>query len=610
MVPAKILKMAMGPADELIARLEKNNITIGGSELERQITKWQAFRRNNKNFLATYARWSSSRDYTVDPLPGRMSKAFGDFLYGKDPKIEAADPADNPNLLYIVEKNKLPSAWRKNADAATAEGEIWWRLHIDKSLRDCPIITWWSRTDVRPLYYGDDLVAAAIIMDMGCDDLGRWRLVEVHEDGAVYNRLYLLPKKDVLQNTATYDAGTNPDDPNARLGDNRPLADYYLTRDLPDVWYHNQPGLLIGRVLNEAGAECCDPGISIFDGVEDLLLDLNEAHVIDAENFRLAGKKRVVMPRKYARERAANGQPLVDASEDVFFSDDDGDEMDDAKSQFQILEYAYDGASSIARKDDLTNTILTRVGLARQLVDPNNSEGGGSASGIALRTRLLPTIATCNGMGREWDDSNPTMLQRAMALDALDEGNNGFGRSYKNLGDLPSVLRSDPLPEDIGEADQRHISLVGANLESVETSIEERYPDWQTERVTLEVQRILANQQGMGLTKGGEEILPPELPAQPAPSENPKDMAERLTELVNAGLEAIDTAVQELHPDWSPEDVAAEVHKIASETYGPGAATDRLVPPPAPKAPAVTAPAGGTPTNRFADWTPDTVQKV
>lgn len=496
----------MTPAEELIYLLETGKILVGGSEAERDIQKWQAFRSSKKDWIAGYVGWSADRKYKVDPLPKRISKAFGDFLYGKDPLIEAASPEDNANLWSIVNGNKLPSAWRRRADQCTAEGEIWWRLHLDRAVKDVPIITWWSRRDVRPLFYGDDLVAAAVIIDYGCNDIGRWRLVEVHEDGAVYNRLYCLPKgSEYVDYEGSYD---DPANIYCKLGENRPLEAHPLTAGLSPEFDHRLPGMLVGRIANELEDDC-DVGVSVYQGIEDLLLDLNEAHCIDAENFRLAGKKRAVMPRKYATSRSSDGAAVVDTSEEILFTEGDGDEMDGGDDQFKILEYQYDGASSIARKEDLTNTALTRVGLARQLVDPNNSEGGGSASGIALRTRLIPTIATVNGMGREWDDNNPVMLQKAMALDAMDEGRGGFGRTYVNLGELPSVQRFDPLPEDISEVDNRHTALVGAGLESIEEAINELHPDWEEERVVLEVERILANRDNAGITKEGNIIQSP-----------------------------------------------------------------------------------------------------
>ncbi len=509
----------MSPAEELIYGLEQGTVEIGGSEHERQIVKWQAIRNSKKAWLAAYVDWNASRPYKVDPLGKRISMAWGDFLYGKDPKVKPASPQDEENLAYIVERNKLPSAWRRRADQCSAEGEVWWRIHIDKALKDVPIIDWWSRRSVRPLFYGDDLVAAAIIIDLGVNKVGRWRLVEVHENGVVYNRLYVKVKNEKEHYT---DHADDPANESCGLGENRPLEAHPITMDLDAEFDHRLDGMLVGRIVNEV-EDGCDVGVSDYQGIEDLLLDLNEAHCIDAENFRLAGKKRVVMPRRYAQERAANGTPMVDVSEEVLFSEDDGDEMDSADGQFKILEYAYDGSSSIARKEDLTVTALTRVGLARQLVDPNGTEGGGAASGIALRTRLIPTIASANGKGREWDDSNPIMLHRAMQLDAMDAGRGGFGRSYSGLGELPSVERGDPLPQDETEVDNRHINLVGAGVESIEESVRERHPDWPEERVVLEVERILANRDNVGITDDGflieSPVVQPVAPPQPNPGQ-------------------------------------------------------------------------------------------
>jgi hypothetical protein len=66
----------------------------------------------------------------------------------------------------------------------------------------------------------------------------------------------------------------------------------------------------------------------------------------------------------------------------------------------------------------------------------------------------------------------------------------GFGRTWSDAASLPAVERTSILPEDDSESVDRHTALVNAELESVQTAIEDLHPDWDEERVTLELARL------------------------------------------------------------------------------------------------------------------------
>lgn len=560
---------ANGPTSyawQLISQLEAGAIPIDphGDESLKKIIKWQAFRQSKREWLALHVRWAPMRPYKVDSLPKRISVAFGDFLFGHDPVFTAANPKDTESLNAIIDENKLPSFLRRAADRSSAEGEVWWRLRVDKSTSEYPMIDWWSRLEVRPMFSGYKLVAVAFVVDYGTNSAGRWRLLEVHEDGAVYNRLYLCP---AIGENATF----NKNDANAperKLGDNVSLASRPDTASIVDEFRHGLPGMLAGRVVNELYDDCTI-GVSDYDGIEDMFLDLNEAHAIDAENFRLAGKKRAIMPRRYANQRQASGAALVDASEDILFSEDDSDEMDSTDGPFKILEYTYDSAGSLARKADLMTTALTRVGLALQVVDANAdaAKGVAAVSGVALRIKLMPTIAAADGKAREWVDGMPYMLRQAIKLDALDIGAGGFGRDYTDPDGLPVMVLADPIPPDPGELATRHAAMVVAKIESMETAIEDLNPDWSPERMQLEIERILIAGEGYALDVNGKIVNPPP---------NPDAVVDNVAEanlhvaLVGGELEAVETGVETLHPNWPPARVKLEIQRILADRQGYG----------------------------------------
>jgi hypothetical protein len=362
-----------------------------------------------------------------------------------------------------------------------------------------------------------------------------WRYVQYHEDERAENALYMssaIVSPFVGGNQGPYGYGGQQGDPEIdimrlqRLGVEQPLSANPYTADLEPEWDHGLP-MLAGRFINNV-PRTRKIGKSDYDGVEDLLFDLNEAHSIDSENYKLAGKKRAVMPRRY-QDYAGNAE----ISEEIFWVEEGTDEMDPQEGPFKILEYTYDAASSIARKEDLERTVITRVGLVRQFVDSNPTDGF-AQSGAALRTRLIPTALAAHGKAREWDELLPKTLCLMQRVDALDEGHGGFARPWKDPQGVPTITRASVLPEDPQDKATRHQTLIANELESIETAIDDLHPDWSPDRKTLEVQRILANRDGYGLDEDGNIIevpgavkpqpspfKPPSLPGQPPPVNPP-----------------------------------------------------------------------------------------
>jgi hypothetical protein len=256
---------------------------------------------------------------------------------------------------------------------------------------------------------------------------------------------------------------------------------------LPEQWVHGL-GLLAGRLPNRLGDNQRD-GRGDYDGVEDLLLDLHEAHSVEAENYRLAGKKRAVLPERFADSRGA-----FDPAEEVFWAAEQaGDpQMPEGRlpDVFKLLSYDYDAAGARGRKEDLALTILTRVGLARQMVDANQQGDGAATSGTALRTRLIPMVLVAQGKGRVADRESRRLVGAAQQVDALPLALGGFARPWRAAGELPTVQRGSVLPEDPGEELERQARAVGAELVSRETAIRELNPQWSEERVVEEIARI------------------------------------------------------------------------------------------------------------------------
>jgi hypothetical protein len=472
-------------ADELFAKLENGALSPlwRHDAATRDLAKWIALHERDKDGIRKAMNWQADRPLVVDPLPMRISGAFADYLWGEDPVIHADNDKDQPLLETIVAENDVVQGFWDATDTQAAEGETYYRIYVDKGTSDVPILDWHSRSMVVPLLRGKNLVAAAFISRVNLnDEENYWSYVEVHEKGEAHNRLYVRPSTFEEGNTSAQDDFTVQG-----IGEMKELSEALETQELTPVWQHGLPFLLAGRIPYKLTR---DPrmGMSVYMPIEDLLYDLSEAHTVDSENYRLAGKKRAVMPERFANEdgRFATG-------EDIFFTREGWEEeMESGDSgPFKILEYSYDGASAIARKEDLAGTCLTRVGLTRVMVDPPSADTSGNApSGEAWKQRLIPTALAAKGLTRRWDRQDADILYKIQLVDRLGTEKGGFDRKYAGLEKPPTVTRGSIIPEDEDAKVTRLAMAYGAGLISLEEALKQYHPRWTDKMIADEAVRI------------------------------------------------------------------------------------------------------------------------
>lgn len=472
-------------ADRLFERLEEGILDPRWNKvpLLENLAKWIAFHDQDRKTLRVLhpGGWDDDRPYKADPLPSRVSGAFADYLWGTDPEITPAENSkkDREQLHTVIEENDIQQTFWDMADLASAEGEIYWKWYIDKTAQDTPILDFHSRAMSVPIFVGKALVAVAFISHVNTEDEDYvWRYVEVHEAGEVHNRLYREHGTPGAEGYVFKGIGTDLQD----------LSLAPETEGLTPHWQHDLP-ILAGRIPNKLGRDK-RLGQSDYHLAEDFFWDLNETHAVDTENYALAGQKRISLPERYANEQ---GNAKL-RGEQVIYKKEGADEMMDGdQDPVQILEYSYNGTESIARKEDLTATALTRAGLSRQFVDPNANEGQ-AASGTALRVRMVPTTLAARGKSRRWDTAAPHILHLGMMLDQLPVEDGGFDRTYQAAEELPRVQRGEILPEDAVELYNRVSNAVATGVMSLEQALKELHPRWGEKELRQEANRIRRDQ--------------------------------------------------------------------------------------------------------------------
>lgn len=447
-------------------------------EVRDLVARRRAFRKRDKAQLRVYAGWNDpGRPYLVDPLPKQIAKTYGDFLFGEAPTFRAAAEEEQEHVDEVLGENSYVAKLRRAARQVVSEGESWWRIHVNPAIADVPLVDWYSRLDVVPLFYGDRLLAVAFVTEVfrevvaDDDDESQaavWRHFEVHADGVVANVLF---------------RGTDD-----TVGEERPLEDQAATEDLPPAWMHGQP-MLAGRVINDADDDAY-LGESDYDQVDDYFLALNEGLTISTENARLTGKDRVFVAGRLTQEDGG-----FNSGVEVFRQESEGGTLGDGDSRPPIVavEKHYDSAALWFHIVKLTAVALARVGIVAQLVGEDTENSGSDSSGVAIRLRFLPTNNASEGKGAEWDAENPKIVHALLCVSALpmstEEGvPGGFGKPYG--GTPPSIERANPLPADDTEIVNRNALAVSASIRSLQVAIEDQHPDWTPDEVEDEIKRI------------------------------------------------------------------------------------------------------------------------
>ena len=406
-----------------------------------------------------------TRRYYVDPLASQLSTAFADFLFSDPPKFVAANDADQESLNRVIAVNDFAAELHRAERVNASEGEVWWRIHVDNQA-EAPLISWVSRQQAIPLFRGTNPVAVAFLTEFKKSDDVVYRHFETHEDGYVYNDLF-KGKCDSLGVKVSLDA----------------LAE---TENTVEIWQHNLP-MLAGRVVNKLDADV-SLGEGIYDEVEDLLFMLNEAVTIGQENTRLTAKKRLFIAGKLTTPEGE-----FDAGDDVISVSQEDDELGaDKTPPVAAVEYSYDAIPLLQHKEDLINTILSRVGLVPQFV--GNNIDGQAESGTAIRLRFLPVDLSGEGKGRAWDATIPKLLQLACRVDNLPLSMHGYNRPYADVITPPTFIRGSVLPVDDSETTKNVSLAVTAGVQSQETAIKRLNPEWSDSDVADELARLKAEQ--------------------------------------------------------------------------------------------------------------------
>lgn len=466
--------------DKLVERLDRTQTWPTGrfKKVSEGLGLYIAFRESERERLKQdHPDWDPDRYYEIDPIPPKISDAFASLLYGRRPVLTAAKDKDESRLDEIAEENGFPANLQRAVRTSSSEGEVWWRAKVDEDLADVPLVEWYSRTAVFPLFIGPRLAACSFISRYDTEDISDhptatvYRHFEIHERGEAVNVLFKGKR------------GT--------LGQRVALSEFSETADLDEEWRHDLPVMLAGRIPNVEGV---DPtlGVSDYFRIQDLLHGVNEALTIGKENARKTLKQRMIAPAS-AFDAEGNVKDVEVWAAESFDNEEQDLSGESKGSPFRVMEYTFEAEKLLAWRRGLADDALGRIGIVPQFVGSGSPGEGLAESGTALRVRLIPTTAAGEERGQYWDDQRtglPGILEVLQLLDELPKDQGGLGVNWTDAKTAPAVERGSALPEDEVETIDRNAAAVAAEIRSRRLAVEEQHPDWSPEQVKEELAEI------------------------------------------------------------------------------------------------------------------------
>jgi hypothetical protein len=428
--------------------------------------------------LLRYAR--RQEDLILFPSAKIAARTLAAFLFGEDPTYGHDSEVVTDALSRMAASQGLSARLLEGAITQGVQGEVYLRPAWDADLSPWAIITTIPGRQVLPTFRFGMLVDATIVTTWepsGKGDPVVWRLLEQHERGRIRYGLF----------RGRYDSIGRPvglDDPQAPPGARQavqglPVAD----GGLEAVTDTGVDELLLTHV--PLGRDSESPhGVSMFDGVEALILALHRLYSQEQHDAELARRRVAVAESLLGRDRA--GRPLFDRSIDLLPLSEDALGAVGAESKpVHPIEFHDDNVMR-ERIGGRFRDFLIAVGIAPDTLDAQ--EAGGAISGTSRRLAQAMTIQTASAAGRYWQDAVARALTLGLILSERHLGARGL---IADLDELPSVQLADGLVDDPVELAKILGELDTAEAISTIQKVRRLHPEWTDPQVEEEVDRIL-----------------------------------------------------------------------------------------------------------------------
>lgn len=439
-----------------------------GDRLAAQLDYARLYRNRRDEILSRWSadliQWLAREDELVPyPAPKLAARTLAAFLFGEDPRVSHEDDAVRDALLRMSTRTNLSAKLLEGGITQAVEGEIYLRPAWDETISPewaIPTVVPGSR--VIPRFRFGILVDAAIVTEYR-DSSGStvWRLLEHHERGMIRNRLY--------QGSAD------------RMGREIELDEIAATADLEPEIETGVDDLLMVHV--PLARDASSPhGVSLFDGLESIILALHRLYSQEQHDAELA-RKRVALPESYVGRDAA-GRPAWDRRTDLLtLSEEAAGAVGSDRNPVVPIEFSDD----LVMRDRIRGRLedfLIACGISPATITPQ--ESGGAISGTSRKLAQATTLRTVAAAARYWQDAGARFLGLM-----LDVTRANLDPSIPTFDDLPTIGLSDGLLDDPAELARILADLDTAEAISTIEKVRRLHPEWSEDEILEEVSLIL-----------------------------------------------------------------------------------------------------------------------
>ena len=146
------------PVDQLLDKIVKEDRGVwppkSEAEAIRKVRTGRAFLETDGDALAAAVKWPDDRDYKVDGLAALIADCWADHIFDEDLIVKPAKKQDDKPMADMIAGSGPSTPTCARLPRGVAEGERWWRVCRDTEVSDYPILEWFGRDEVFPLFIG------------------------------------------------------------------------------------------------------------------------------------------------------------------------------------------------------------------------------------------------------------------------------------------------------------------------------------------------------------------------------------------------------------------------------------------------------------------------
>lgn len=422
--------------------------------------------------------WASQEQLRLHvPIAADLAQLSASLIFSASPEIQCAHGPTQDRLQQILTQNGAYAKFLQAAELGSAHGGVFlkWNWNQREGMpRLCVVPAYMGL----PEWSGGRMSAIAFYTELAREAGGVWRLEERYlEDGRILSRLF---------------RGSD-----LSLGDEAPLSSREETQNLPAEAVSGADALLavyVPNLLPNRHAPQSGFGRSDFEGLYGLFDALDEAYSAIQRETRLT-KTTVIVPAEYLRRRErifpergeADPMKWVYSNESGVFTALDIDTGENS-SPITVINPEPRAQQRIALCDELVRRIFSLAGYAPQSAGLDTQ--GQAESGTALNLRERKSLRTTESKKTYWWHGLNDLLRAGLKLD----------KAVFHTGIEPEAALSIELV-DAGRPDFAQMAeilqrLQAAGAVSDWAKVELLHPDWEPDRIRLEVERI--GQKGQG----------------------------------------------------------------------------------------------------------------